>query len=102
MEKMGGLEGRSLVPNLEDTSHRGKPAAFTYQRNRITMRTDRYRLMAHEVDDRVVVALFDHEHDPYETKNIAREFPDIVNSLLPLLESGNQDFMGPITHWRPD
>jgi len=102
IEPPPGMDGRSLVPNLKDTSHQGKPAAFTYQRNRITMRTGRYRLMLHKVDDRAVAAVFDHTHDPNETKNIAREHPEIVDRLLPLLETGNRNFMGPVARWTPD
>jgi hypothetical protein len=36
-----------------------------------------------------VVELFDHQTDPNETRNIATENPEIVNSLMPLWEKGN-------------
>jgi len=99
VEPPPGLTGMSLVSHLEDSHSSGKPAAFTYQRNRIAMRTDRYRLIAHKTDDRCIIALFDHQMDPNETENIAQEHPEIVNRLLPLLEGGNAGFMEPISHW---
>jgi len=83
------LEGKSLKPILNDPKKPGKPAAYTYQRNRISMRTDRYRLIAHQTKDKWIFALFDHHNDPHETKNIANENPEIVKKLLPLLNKGN-------------
>ncbi|QDT04945.1 Choline-sulfatase [Rubripirellula lacrimiformis] len=58
-----------------------------------TMRTDRYRLVLwrdHREPnvDPVFVELFDHQTDPLETKNVAGDFPDLVESLSQQLNLG--------------
>lgn len=58
-----------------------------------TMRTDRYRLVVWR-DHRdteaepIYLELYDHRTDPTETKNIAGEFPEIVNQLTEQLNAG--------------
>ena len=84
------LEGESLVDILDDPLSKGKEAVYCYQNNRISMRTDRYRLIAQYNEDKTwTFALFDHRNDPYETKNIADEQSEIVQQLLPQLNKGN-------------
>ena len=57
------------------------------------MRTDRYRLVAWR-DHRdpqaapIFVELFDHQTDPRETTNIARESPQVVQELMIQLDAG--------------
>ena len=84
-----GLEGKSFIPILNDPESPGKPAAYSYQNNRISMRTERYRLIVHAQEGKLTVALFDHRTDPYETRNIAAEKPEVVERLMPLLKKGN-------------
>ncbi|MFC2160768.1 sulfatase [Acidobacteriota bacterium] len=85
-----GLEGQSLVKVLNEPRKNGKQAVYSYQNNRISMRTDRYRLIAqYEKDSTWTFVLFDHKTDPYETINIAENRKDIVEQLLPLLNEGN-------------
>nr|MBX2822582.1 hypothetical protein [Rhodothermaceae bacterium] len=74
-----GLTGSSLVPMLEDPGHLGKNAAYGYWRERRTLRTERYRVTEYEDG---AVELFDHENDPYETRNVALENAEVVQELL--------------------
>jgi arylsulfatase A-like enzyme len=92
------LEGKSIRSILHDPEKSGKQAAYTYQKNRISMRTDRYRLIVHQTKDKWIFALFDHQVDPYETKNIAEENPEIVKQLLPLLHEGNTGILPEINN----
>jgi arylsulfatase A-like enzyme len=90
------LEGESLKANLNNPGIPGKPAVYCYQRNRISMRTERYRLILHAERGMSGVVLYDHQVDPNETLNIAEDRPEIVERLMPLLKKGNtgiiQDF----------
>lgn len=84
-----GLDGRSFTSLLSRPDGPVKQAAYTYQPGRISMRTDRYRLVVQYRNDTWTTALFDHVADPYETVNIAPEHPDVVRRLLPLLQKGD-------------
>jgi len=95
------LEGKSITTILHDPDTPGKSAVYTYQRNRISMRTDRFRLIVHETGDAWIVALFDHQTDPNETRNIAGTRPEIVNQLLPLLNKGNTGMIPKLERWEP-
>jgi len=58
-----------------------------------TMRTARYRLVLwQDIRDKtaapVFIELFDHQADPHETKNIAREKPEVVKALRKQFEAG--------------
>ena len=63
-----------------------------------TMRTDRYRIVVWR-DRRdsnaepLYVELFDHNNDPGETKNIAKENSDLVKSLIEQLDAGWENAM---------
>jgi arylsulfatase A-like enzyme len=84
------LDGSSLtglIKNQHDTSWRN--TAYSYFRNGISLRTERYRLTKYFRDEQPVIELYDHKTDPNETKNIASENPGIVESLMPLWEKGN-------------
>jgi hypothetical protein len=98
IEPPPGLEGTSLKAILDNPGASVKAAAYSYQKNRISMRTQRYRLIVHVEKETSTFALFDHQVDPYETRNIAGENPEIVRRLMPLLKKGNtgiiQDFWG--------
>jgi len=58
-----------------------------------TMRTDRHRLVVwrdhrDQNAEPIFVELFDHENDPNETTNIAKESPELVKSLLVQFNAG--------------
>ncbi len=77
------LEGKSLVPVLNNPAAAHKPAAFsqyhrTVNRRRLmgySMRTDRYRftqwLDRYDHSKSIAVELYDHQSDPQENENIA-------------------------------
>lgn len=89
LEPPEGLTGSSLVPLLNNPNHPGKDGAFGYWRGRQTVRTDRYRITEYENGE---VELFDHEEDPYETRNVASQEPETVERLLAQLRR-NQPVM---------
>ncbi|MEX0717828.1 MAG: sulfatase [Planctomycetaceae bacterium] len=69
-----GLEGTSFAPLLDDPERAWKPAAYSwtnaYQKGR-GVRTERYRYA--EWNDGRDAMLFDHEDDPREHVNLARD-----------------------------
>lgn len=82
-----GLSLTGLLRNPEDNGWRN--TAYSYFRNGISLRTERYRLTRYFREEQPVVELYDYQNDPDETENIAGENPEIVNELMPLLEKGN-------------
>ncbi len=83
-------DGKSLVSIMKkpDLQH-WENASYGYFRNGISLRTNRYRLTRYFRKQEPVIELYDHQTDPYESKNIAKENPEIVEQLMPLLEKGN-------------
>ena len=75
------LHGTSLAANISDPDLPGHPAAGYYQQA-TTLRTDRYRLIAHPGGE---YELYDHRTDPYEQRNIAPLEPELVIGLAALL-----------------
>ncbi len=82
-------DGKSLVPLFENNFNNWEEAAYGYFRNGISLRTERYRLTKYFRSQQPYIELYDHQTDPYETKNIAADRPEIVEQLLPLWEKGN-------------
>ena len=76
------LDGRSLVPLLKNAQQSGRPA-ISYFRSARTIRTDRFRLIAHQNGD---VELYDHDSTDGETRNLAEELPDQVEQLIQMLD----------------
>uniref|UniRef100_UPI0030EF35B9 sulfatase/phosphatase domain-containing protein n=1 Tax=uncultured Cyclobacterium sp. TaxID=453820 RepID=UPI0030EF35B9 len=84
------LDGQSLVPLLENGKDQDREAmAFSYFRNGISMRTDKYRIMKYFREETPKIELYDHINDPMETKNIANEHPELVKQLLVQLDKGD-------------
>jgi arylsulfatase A-like enzyme len=83
-------DGESLVPLLRDPGLLDwSERSYGYYRNGITLRTERYRLTKYFRNEYPIIELYDHFTDPYESKNIADEYPHRVDSLLFFLEEGN-------------
>jgi iduronate 2-sulfatase len=83
------LDGRSLRPQLDDpAAPAAKPALGFWTGGQRTVRTERWRLIAHPVNglDAPHVELFDYETDPAETRNHAAAHPAIVKELLARLD----------------
>ena len=74
---------------MNGPDHNWEDRAFSYFRNGISLRTERYRITRYLRDDQPVVELYDHQADPFETINIASAYPDLVTDLLVLLNEGD-------------
>ena len=83
------LDGESLVDLLRSGKQQTENVAYSYYKNGISVRTERYRLTKYFRKETPTVELYDHAADPFETKNIADDEPEIVKNLLPTLEKGN-------------
>lgn len=83
-----GLDGHSLRPQLLDPDAPAKkPAAAFWTGGKRSIRTDRWRLTVHPQDEgQPHLELFDYRSDPYETRNLADEHPNVIEELLPQLE----------------
>lgn len=83
-------DGKSLVGLLDKPSNsKWESASYGYFINGISLRTDRYRLTKYFRKEEPVIELYDHKTDPFENTNVSALHPDIVKSLMPLLEKGN-------------
>ena len=78
---------------LEDPDASVKDAAFGYWDPRgVSMRTDRYRLSRYQPDgSEPVYELYDLQEDPYETRNIAEEQPEVVQRLAEQMAAAEAD-----------
>ena len=83
------IDGESFNDSFTAATPKEDLVAYSYFRNGISLRTTKYRLTKYFREEEPTVELYDHIADPNETKNIAQLNPDIVKSLMPLLEKGN-------------
>ncbi|MEX2595137.1 MAG: sulfatase [Anditalea sp.] len=84
------LDGQSLVTlTREGADSKRENVAFSYFNQGISMRTDRFRLTKYFRDQVPTIELYDHQMDPWETKNIAGERPELVKNLMKLWEKGD-------------
>lgn len=85
----GRLDGESLRPQLEDpAAPTRKPARGFWTAGQRTIRTDRWRLIAHPSPSGGApgVELFDMLNDPHEANNVAATEPATVSELLRQLD----------------
>jgi arylsulfatase A-like enzyme len=87
-------DGKSLVPLLKNPLAHWDNVSYSYFLNGISLRTERYRLTRYFRKEEPAIELFDHQSDPNETRNIAAVRPDIVETLMPVLEKGNTGLYG--------
>ncbi|MCD6353909.1 MAG: sulfatase [Prolixibacteraceae bacterium] len=84
------LDGKSLTGLMQNPKDKNwRNTAYSYYRKGISLRTPRYRLTKYFRKQQPVIELYDHQTDPYESKNIAKESPGIVKELMPVLEKGD-------------
>lgn len=84
-----GLDGKSFVSVLKNPKTQKDNVAYSYFKNNISVRNGQYRLTKFYGEEETIFELYDHQNDPNETSNVAAKFPDIVESLKPVLERGN-------------
>jgi len=90
VEQFNKTNGRNFTGLLQDPDNTDwENIAYSYFRRGISLRTENYRLTKYFRDKEPVIELYDHINDPYENKNVAGEFPEIVDSLMVILEKGN-------------
>ena len=83
-------DGKSLTPLLARPKKKDwNNVAWSYYRNGITMRTERYRFTKYFRKEQPVEELYDHFTDPYENNNIAAVRPGIVKQLLATWKKGD-------------
>ncbi|MEE2706124.1 MAG: sulfatase [Planctomycetota bacterium] len=80
------LDGKSLRSILAGTSKSVRPAALSYWRSAVSVRSDRYRLVAKTSGKAAQpVELYDLADDADSTKNLLRDRPDVVRRLMKYL-----------------
>jgi iduronate 2-sulfatase len=86
------IDGISLVPVLKDPRARVRDHAFhCFPKQTLgrAVRTERYRLVEWKkpgaAPDAAELELYDYELDPLETKNLAREQPEVVAKMRAIL-----------------
>lgn len=86
----GSLDGKTLLPlmNMKKNTQWDQ-RAWGYFNQGVTMRTARYRVTKYLRNGRTEVELYDHAVDPFETKNRAKDDPELAASMLKELESKN-------------
>lgn len=79
------LDGRSLVPQLEDPAAASDGMAAGFWQGAATLRTDTHRLIV-SGKDRKTVELYDHREDPAEAVNVAAKQEETVDGMRGRLE----------------
>lgn len=79
------LDGRSLVPQLEDPAAASDGMAAGFWQGAATLRTDTHRLII-SGKDRKTLELYDHREDPVELVNVAAKQEETVDGMRGRLE----------------
>lgn len=93
LAKPDGLDGKSFTAAVNDPSDQGKGEVISYWRDILSLRTDKYRMALFNDGKKQEVMLFDHESDPNETINIAKQHPETVDRLTRIIEAHNHGFL---------
>ncbi len=86
LESPAFLEGDSLLPQLEDPSDKSDGTAISYYKKSRTLRTPTHRLIKHSNGH---LELYDHRSPEGESKNLAKENPQLAQELRKTLEELN-------------
>ncbi len=90
IEMPHATDGQSLVALMHgDETANWDDFTFSYFRRGISLRTDRYRLTKYSRDQEPVIELYDHKTDPLESKNVAADHPEVVDSLMIIWKEGD-------------
>lgn len=87
------VQGKSFVQLLDNPNAKGKASVMSYWRDILSLRTDRYRLAVYQDDKEQHMMLFDHNNDPNETINVAKQNPAVIAELLPQIKKMNHGFL---------
>ena len=82
-------DGESFAALVLNPEIQKDDVAYSYFRKGISVRTSRYRLTKYFRNEMPVIELYDYLEDPFETRNLASDKPEIVKELMPILEKGN-------------
>ncbi len=82
------MDGESFNPIINGIDM-SNTVAYSYWKNGISMRTDRYRLTKYYSDEEPSIELYDHKSDPLESINVVEGNDSIIEQLSPLLAKGN-------------
>lgn len=83
-------DGNSLTTLWNPTTRKDwRNTAYSYFRNGISLRTERYRLNRYFRDAEPTVELYDHQTDPFESENIAGDHPETVEQLMDIWKKGD-------------
>ena len=84
------LDGKSFVSLLKkDKVPTWDNVAYSYFNRGISVRTDRYRFTKYFRKQEPTVELYDHQVDPNENHNVAKENPKVVEKLTSVWAKGN-------------
>ena len=83
------MDGKSFADILIEGKEQSGNVSYGYYRNGISLRTDTYRFTRYFREKQPDIELYNMETDPYETVNIADDFPETIRELMPLWEAGN-------------
>ena len=84
LETPNHLDGKSLMPILQNPRAIGHPVISYGKKGALTVRTQNHRLISHADG---TFELYDHRTRDAETKNIASERPNLVRKLEEILQS---------------
>lgn len=74
------LDGRSLLPQIEDPAAASDGMAIGFWHGSTTLRTETHRLIV-SGKDRAMVELYDHRKDPAETVNVAAKQEEMLDGM---------------------
>ena len=86
------LDGESVLKLIQSKETDSENLAFSFWKNGVSMRTDRYRLTQFYRAESPQIELYDHTSDPSENNNIALSHKKIVDSLIPVLKQKTPQF----------
>ncbi|MDA9597261.1 sulfatase [Flavobacteriaceae bacterium] len=86
------LDGKSLLGLMKSIPEKSERIAFSYFKNGISLRTDRYRFTKFYRKEKPNLELYDHRIDPEENQNIANHNQEMIQSLMPLLDGATPEF----------
>ncbi|MGC6456420.1 MAG: DUF6807 family protein [Coraliomargaritaceae bacterium] len=93
LPKPSGLEGKSFLSAILNPNAPGKDTVISYWRDILSVRTEQYRMALFNNGKRQEVMLFDHQADPHETTNIAKQNPELVQKLTQILQKENRGYL---------